>query len=192
MGGMITQLIGLNHPERVLTLTPIMSTPNPGATLEASDAFDSGGHEQTLSPPSAEILEAIASMANLDWSDRDTVIAVQVRMSRALAGSKYPDDGSLGEDFFAADYDRSISYVSSFNHGPAIAQSEPWSHRLTDLDTPTLVIHGNDDPILPYDHGQALHAAIPGAKMLTMDGVGHELPRPVWDTVIPAILEHTS
>ena len=56
---------------------------------------------------------------------------------------------------------------------------------------PTLVIHGDEDPILPYDHGQALHAAISGSTLLTMEGVGHELPRGVWDTVIPAILEHT-
>ncbi|MYB22502.1 MAG: alpha/beta hydrolase [Chloroflexi bacterium] len=192
MGGMITQLIGLNHPERVLTLTPIMSTPNPGATLEAADAFESGAHGQSLSPPEPKILEAIGSMADVDWTDRDSVVAVQMQMFRALAGSKYPDDGHLGEEFFAADFERSINYASSFNHGPAIAQSEPWDQRLQDLDVPTLVIHGNDDPILPYDHGQALHAAIPGATLLTMDGVGHELPRPIWDTVVPAILEHTA
>ena len=192
MGGMITQLIGLNHPERVLTLTPIMSTPDPGATLEASDAFEGGAHTQSLSPPKPHILEAIAAMAGLDWTDRDTVIGVQLQMARALAGSKYPDDGLLDEDFFAADFDRARNYASSFNHGPAIAQSEPWAHRLKDLDIPTLVIHGNDDPILPYDHGQALHAAIPGSTMLTMDGVGHELPRPVWDEVIQAVLDHTS
>ena len=192
MGGMITQMIGLNHPDRVLTLTPIMSTPDPGATLEASDAFESGGHGEALSPPRPEILEAIGAMAGLDWSDRDAVIAVQVQMVRALAGSGYPDDGSLDEEFFGADFDRSISYASSFNHGPAIAHSEPWSHRLNDLDVPTLVIHGDDDPILPYDHGQALHAAIPGSTMLTLEGVGHELPRGVWEIVVPAILEHTS
>ena len=193
MGGMITQLIGLNHPERVLTLTPIMSTPNPGATLEASDAFQTeGSGEQTLSPPSQKILDAIAAMAGLDWTDRDAVIAVQVEMTRALAGSKYPDDGALDEEFYAHDFDRSISYASSFNHGPAIAQSEPWQDRLSGLNVPTLVIHGDDDPILPYDHGQALQAAIPGAEMLTLEGVGHEIPRGVWDVVVPAILEHTS
>ncbi len=192
MGGMITQLIGLNHPERVLTLTPIMSTPNPGATLAASDAFDSGGHEGALSPPSDEILAAIGAMAGIDWNDRDAVVAVQVEMTRALAGSGYPVDGALDEEFYGRDFDRAINYASSFNHGPAIAQSEPWHDRLSELSVPTLVIHGNDDPILPYDHGQALHAAIPGATMLTLDGVGHEIPRGTWDTVIPAILEHTS
>ena len=192
MGGMITQTIGLNHPDRVLTLTPIMSTPNPGATVEASSAFEAGGHRQALSPPTPEILEAIGAMAGLDWNDRDAVIAARTRMVRALAGSRYPDDGSLNEDFFATEFDRSNNYASSFNHLPAIAQSEPWAHRLSELDVPTLVIHGNDDPMLPYEHGRALHAAIPGAKMLTLDGVGHELPRPVWDTVIPAILEHSS
>ena len=116
MGGMITQMIGLNHPDRVLTLTPIMSTPDPGSTLEASDAFESGGHRQTLSPPTPEILEAIGAMAGLDWNDRDAVIAVQVQMVRTLAGSGYPDDGSLSEEFFAADFDRSISYASTVSY----------------------------------------------------------------------------
>ena len=54
------------------------------------------------------------------------------------------------------------------------------------------MIHGTEDPILPFPHGEAIAAGIPGAKMLALDGVGHEVPRGEWDLVIPAILEHTS
>ena len=186
MGGMITQLIGLNHPERVLTLTPIMSTPNGGAVLDAME-----GKEAALSGPTSEVIAAIVASAELDWSDRDAVLANRVEMFRVLQGSAYPEAGLPG-DLFAAELDRALSFPSTLNHGPAIAQSEAWHHRLGELDVPTLVIHGTDDPILPYDHGQALHAAISGASLLALDGVGHELPRPVWGEVIPAILEHTS
>ena len=187
MGGMITQVIGLNHPERVLTLTPIMSTPNPGATLGALEG-ESGG--AALSPPSAEVLEAVASGAALDWNDRDAVLANRIQMFRTLAGSKYPYE-DWRDEVFAAEVDRATNMASSLNHGPAIAASPPWHERLDQLSVPTLVIHGTDDPILPYDHGQALASAIPGAALLTLEGVGHELPTGVLDVVIPALLEHT-
>ena len=187
MGGMITQVIGLNHPERVLTLTPIMSTPNPGATLGALEGESGGG---ALSPPSAEVLEAVASGAALDWNDREAVLANRIQMFRTLAGSKYPYE-DWRDEVFAAEVDRAVNMASSLNHGPAIAASPPWHERLDQLSVPTLVIHGTDDPILPYDHGQALASAIPGATLLTLEGVGHELPTGVLDVVIPALLEHT-
>ncbi len=187
MGGMITQLIGLNHPERVLTLTPIMSTPNPNATMQA---LDGTGGEAALSPPTAEVMAAVAAGAALDFSDRDAVLANRVEMFRILRGSAYSEEG-IPDDIFAEEIDRAINFPSTLNHGPAIAQSESWHERLGGLDIPTLVIHGDEDPILPYDHGQALHAAINGSQMLTLPGVGHELPRGVWSRVVPAILEHT-
>ena len=57
---------------------------------------------------------------------------------------------------------------------------------------PTLVIHGTDYPVLPYDHGIALAKGIPGAHLLSLKEAGHELPRAAWDVVVPAILQHTS
>ena len=186
MGGMITQVIGLNHPERVLSLTPIMSTPNGGAVLDSME-----GKESPLSPPAPKVIEAIVASAGLDWSDRDAVLANRIGMFKALSGSAYPYDPKRDE-IFAAEIDRAISFPSTTNHGPAIGQSESWHERLGQLDFPTLVIHGTDDPILPYDHGEALVEMIPGAKMLTLEGVGHEIPEGTWDVVVPALLEHTS
>ena len=188
MGGMIMQLIGLNHPERVLTLTPIMSTPNPAATLDAMDDAAGGA---TLSPPTPEVLEAIAATGPLDWSDREAVLENRITMFKVLTGSAYPYEESRNE-IFAAEIDRAVSMASTMNHGPAIAQSETWHERLGGLSFPTLVIHGTDDPILPFDHGEALAAAIPGAQMLALEGVGHELPTGVQDVVVSAILAHTS
>ena len=112
-------------------------------------------------------------------------------MFKTLSGSAYLYDPNRDE-IFAAEIDRAISFASTMNHGPAIAQSESWHERLGQLDFPTLVIHGTDDPILPYDHGEALVEMIPGATMLTLEGVGHEIPEGTWDVVVPAILEHTS
>ena len=192
MGGIITQAIGLNHPERVLTLTPIMSTPNTGILygylgLVETDGDDAG---EALSPPTPEVIEAVAAGAALDWNDREAVLANRIQMFRTLAGSKYPYE-EWRDEVFAAEIDRAVNMQSSLNHGPAIAASPPWHERLDQLSVPTLVIHGTDDPILPYDHGQALAAAIPGATLLALEGVGHELPTGVLDVVIPALLEHT-
>jgi pimeloyl-ACP methyl ester carboxylesterase len=54
------------------------------------------------------------------------------------------------------------------------------------------VVHGTHDPLFPHQHGRALAAEIPGARLLTLEGAGHELPRATWDLVVPAILEHTA
>lgn len=190
MGGMIAQLIALDHPQRALTLTPIMSTPDPGVTLDAIDG-DPDTAQSPLSPPSPEVLALVGQLATLDWNDRDAVLENRTATFRTLAGSAYP----FNEDqrhTFARELDRALNFPSTANHGPAIAQSQPWRHRLSQLQLPTLVIHGNDDPILPLDHGQALAHEIPNARLLTLQGVGHELPHQVWDTVIPAILQHTA
>jgi pimeloyl-ACP methyl ester carboxylesterase len=69
---------------------------------------------------------------------------------------------------------------------------EPLRPRLSELTMPTLLLHGTEDPLFPYGHAEALAAEIPGAKLLPLAGVGHEMPpRPVWDQVVAAILDHT-
>ncbi len=63
---------------------------------------------------------------------------------------------------------------------------------MADIDSPTLVIHGTDDPMFPLPHGEALAHEIHGATLLVVEGMGHETPpRPTWDQVIPAIVAHT-
>lgn len=189
MGGMITQVIGLNYPERVLTLTPIMSSPSGGAAANAIYGGESG---EALSPPTAAIIESVSSMAALDWSDREAVLENRVQLFKLLTGSAYPYDVESRRALFAAELDRAVSFPSTINHGPAIQASAPWRSRLGEISAPTLIIHGTEDPILPYDHGEALAAEIPGASLLTLEGVGHEIPDEVLDTVIPALLAHTS
>ena len=66
-----------------------------------------------------------------------------------------------------------------------------WRERLGGLDAPTLVVHGTEDPVLPYGNALALASEIPGASLLALEQTGHELPRAVWDVVVPAILKHT-
>ena len=78
-----------------------------------------------------------------------------------------------------------------FNTPIAETQTPPWRSRLSEISTPTLVLHGSEDPVLPYPHGVALSQEIPGAKLLRIEGVGHGMPR-CWPTVVAAVLQHTS
>jgi pimeloyl-ACP methyl ester carboxylesterase len=73
-----------------------------------------------------------------------------------------------------------------------MASSPDRTDDLARITAPTLVIHGTSDPILPYPHGEATANAIPGAKLLAVEGMGHELPAPAIPIVVSAILEHTA
>ena len=79
------------------------------------------------------------------------------------------------------------------NHALAVNIS-PVSGRalLGGLDVPTLVVHGTEDPLLPYAHGRAIAETIPGAELLTIEKMGHDLPRPAWSQIINAIIQHTT
>ena len=189
MGGMITQQIALRHPERVLTITPIMSTPDPSGVAMAV----AGGESASPLPMPTEAVMALAvTGATLDWADEAAVIERNVQAGRVLAGSRHPFDEDGVRDLASREMKRASNYSSTQNHIIAIANTPRWRERLASLDVPTLVIHGTEDPILPIEHGRALAQDIPGAKLLEMDGSGHEIPRPEWERVVPAILEHTS
>ena len=64
---------------------------------------------------------------------------------------------------------------------------------MAEIDTPTLVLHGTDDPLFPLPHGRALATEIQGARLVELEGMGHEVPPPsLWDVVVPAVVEHTA
>ena len=94
-------------------------------------------------------------------------------------------------EFVERDYDRSGGNLSATNHG-ALRVGEEWRGRLYEMKVPLLVIHGTADPIYAVDHGIALSEAVSGAKIVCIDGGGHELHRADWDTIIGAIVMHTS
>jgi pimeloyl-ACP methyl ester carboxylesterase len=78
------------------------------------------------------------------------------------------------------------------NHAAMKDGPEP-DARLVDIDVPTLVVHGTADPLFPLPHGVALAKAITGARLLALDGVGHEPPPPsTWDVVVPALVGLTA
>jgi pimeloyl-ACP methyl ester carboxylesterase len=178
MGGALAQVMALDHPRRVASLTLISTSP--------------AGPAPDLPPMTDEARAAFGAIAEPDWSDREAVIDYLTALWRVGAGRSHPFDERGTRALCGRVLDRTTNIESSMKNHYAAEGADPWRERLGALDTPTLVIHGTEDPVLPYGHGVALAKEVPGAELLALEGTGHELPRRDWDVVIPALLAHTS
>jgi pimeloyl-ACP methyl ester carboxylesterase len=184
MGGGVAQVMAVEHPERVASLV-LMST---------SPAGPRGPGQAELPPMSDELRQAFAEPpAEPDWSDREAVIEYVVDGDRPYRGSVSTGAADTRE-IAARAYDRTVSFGSSMtNHWLIEPDGDPVGPRLDEVTAPTLVIHGTEDPLFPYAHAVALAEGIPGAELLPLEGVGHQMPpREVWDVVVPAVLRHTT
>jgi pimeloyl-ACP methyl ester carboxylesterase len=181
MGGAIAQLVALEHPDRVASLTLISTAPSAP-----------GPDDPDLPAMSAETGARFSEVRPPDWSDRAAVIDYLVHLARVSASSARPFDEASFRDLAGRVCDRTVNIESSMTNHNAVEGGDRWRERLVELSAPTLVVHGTDDPVVPYGNGVALAREIPGAKLLALEQTGHELPRPTWDVLVPAILEHTS
>jgi pimeloyl-ACP methyl ester carboxylesterase len=142
---------------------------------------------------SAELRAHFAGAAAVpDWSDRAAVIDYIVEDERLYAARSRPFDEAERRELAGRIFDRTVNIASSMTNHFVIDGGEPWRERLGEIRAPTLVVHGSEDPLFPAGHALALANEIPGARLLTLEHTGHELPRAVWGVVVPAILEHTS
>jgi pimeloyl-ACP methyl ester carboxylesterase len=122
-----------------------------------------------------------------DWSDRDAVIDYLVEQELLYTSKSRPVPEEFVRDLATRTVDRAVSIASINNHF-LVAAGDSAPETLAGVTAPTLVVHGTEDPAFPVAHGAALADAIPGARLLTLERTGHELPPAVWDTVVPAIL----
>ena len=178
MGGGIAQSLAILHPERVASLTLVSTSP--------------GGDD--LPPASDELRELWAApRPDPDWSNREEVVSYLVEDWRPYAGSLF--DEARTREIAGRVFDRSRNVASTVKNHWLIESGEdnPGRARLGEITAPTLVVHGTEDPFMPYQHGEALAREIPGARLLPLVGMGHSFPpRETWDTFVPAVLEHTA
>ncbi len=179
LGGMIAQIIAIKYPLRVLTLT-----------LIASSIFGSDDNNRNLPPMDKSILDYHANAATLNWSDEESVANYLVAGSRLLCGSKHTFDEKRVYKQVTAEIKRANNLLSIFNHA-LLKGDASYEGKLKGINLPTLVIHGTEDKILPYEHGLALANEIPNASMLTLEGSGHEIHSADWNNIIKAISNHT-
>lgn len=183
MGGMVAQEITIGHPDRVLSLTSFMSTP-------AIHTADLGEWTSGLPPIQPKVVEAFAELGAHPPTTPAERVEFGVRLSRVLAGTKFPFDEKAERPVIEARSTRMGD--TQPNHGPAISRSRDRTALLGSVTVPTLVIHGTEDPIIPYEHGVATAKAIPGAKLWTVEGLGHELPTAFLPELLDALLDHMS
>jgi pimeloyl-ACP methyl ester carboxylesterase len=178
MGGAFAQLLALEHPERVASLTLVATSP-------------AGPGEPDLPDMTAEGRAAFGQASEPEWSDRAAVIDYATQLARACASRSRPFDEQAMRELWGRVLDRTTDIESSMKNHYAVDGGGRWRERLGEIDAPTLVVHGTEDPLFPHAHGEALAREIPGAELLTLEGSGHELARRDWDVVVPAILRLT-
>jgi pimeloyl-ACP methyl ester carboxylesterase len=171
MGGMIAQEIAMQYPDRVLSLTSIMSSTGnpklPPPTREASAML--------LAPPPTSKEEYLDRFGKT-W--------------KLLRGGSFPLDEAKDIDRAERTYARGLNPAGVGRQLRAILASGNRKDRLGSIKIPTLVVHGTIDPLVRVEAGKDTAASIPGAKLLLIEGMGHALPIPMWPAIIGAIAEH--
>jgi pimeloyl-ACP methyl ester carboxylesterase len=158
MGGMVAQLVALNHPEKVRSLTIIFSTSS----------------DRGLPPATAEAQQALVSAPASQ--DREAVIAHTLESRRAYASTGFAIDQARSAAHAKLCYDRMYYPEGMLRHWAAIMATPPRGEQLRTLGIPTLVLHGTADTLIPCAHGRHLAGCIPGAAYHEIEGWGHDMP----------------
>ena len=171
MGGMIAQVIAYRHPQRVLSLTSIMST--------------TGNPDLPQGKP--EIIAAVVAPAP---EERGAYVEHNVNVWRKIWSPGFPFEEQRARRFIEKSYDRSYYPPGMARQNLAILASGDRRPSLSSIQVPTLVIHGADDPLIPVEGGKDTAEVIPGADLLIIKGMGHDMPKGVWAEIASAISKH--
>lgn len=175
MGGGLAIAAALEHPERVASLTLMATSP--------------GGDD--LPPMSKAFLDFVGDPRQPDWSDPDAAVEHVLRMLTIMAGPARFDVKAM-RPLIAGELARTRNVASSQINHFTLDPGPPLRSRLREIRVPTLVLHGDADPVFPLGHAQALEREIPGAKLIVLKKTGHLVQAPSWRVVVPAILSHTA
>lgn len=173
MGGMIAQTIVLRHPSRVLSLISIYSTTgNPEVPQPKPEVTG-----LLIAPPPRE---------------REANVEHMRHVFKTIAGSGFPFDEQWTRRIMAESYDRSFYPQGMVRQLVAVLTQENRVPALASVTVPTLVVHGTDDPLVPVEGGKDTARAVPGADLMLIEGMGHDLPHGgAWPRIVEAITAHT-
>jgi pimeloyl-ACP methyl ester carboxylesterase len=172
MGGMIAQHLAFSYPDRVASLTSIMSTTG----------------ERTVGQSTPEAMQALMTAPP---ADRDRFVDVAVRASRAIASPTLFDEQEARARLLAA-YDRGYNPPGVARQFLAILADRDRTARLAGVRAPTLVVHGVEDPLIDVSGGRATAAAIPGAELVEVEEMGHDMPAPLLPTLVSLVADHVA
>lgn len=168
MGGMIAQTMAIEHPDRVRSLVSIMSTTG----------------KRSVGWADLRLLPIILSKRS---QDRDEVIERSVHTWRAIGSPAYPTPPDVTRARAAQTYDRGLDAAGAARQLQAIGAQRDRTRALGRLRLPAMVIHGLNDPLIHVSGGRATARAIPGAELLLIPGMGHDLPEELWPTFADGI-----
>ncbi|MDQ6836157.1 MAG: alpha/beta fold hydrolase [Actinomycetota bacterium] len=171
MGGMIAQVMALEHPERVLSLVSIMSTT---------------GDRRVGRPHPRMALRLVRKVPR----DREGYIRDHLDTYRAIGSAQFDFDEGRRRERAARCFDRGIHPAGSARQLAAIIAAADRTRRLAEVRVPTTVIHGQADPLVNVSGGRATAGAIPEAQLETIEGMGHDMPRELWPRIIDAIVSN--
>ncbi|OLS22142.1 MAG: 3-oxoadipate enol-lactonase 2 [Candidatus Thorarchaeota archaeon AB_25] len=173
MGGMIAQTMAIHYPNRVRTLTSIMSsTGNPDLPQSTPEAM-----EVLIAPP---------------VSNRNDYVTSQLKAAKVLHGPTYPLNEEYVRNYAERSYDRCYNPTGFARQLGAILGSGSRNEALRNVKIPTLVIHGDTDPLVPVAGGKDTAKSIPNAKLVIIEGMGHSFPTEMVPKILQELLQHTA
>jgi len=173
MGGMIAQVLAARHPQRVVTLTSIMSTTG----------------SRWKGQPTLRVLPAVLKRPP---EGKEAYVERLVKLFRVIGSPAFERDEAELRQMAALAYDRGVDAAGTARQMAAIIASGHRASELREVRAPTLVIHGTKDKLVRKSGGRATAKVIPDARLKLIDGMGHDLPRGVWPQLVDAILENTA
>jgi pimeloyl-ACP methyl ester carboxylesterase len=169
MGGMIAQTMAVRHPDRVLSLASIMSNT---------------GHRWKGTPG----LRVYPVFVRRPAADREGAIESSVSVFKLIGSPGFPFDEDETRRAAELSYERGFNPAGSGRQLAAILAAGDRTAELRGITAPTVVIHGTEDRMVRPSGGRATAAAIPGARLVSIEGMGHDLPRGAWDRIVDAIV----
>ncbi|WP_430787966.1 alpha/beta fold hydrolase [Actinoplanes sp. G11-F43] len=175
LGGQLAQLAALGHPSRVSSLTLVSTSPA---------ALGSAGRD--LPQPSLSALCALDDVDPPDWERPESVVRHLMALARIRSGGAFDEPAARRAAVAVAGHGGDLRTAAA-NHA-LLGAGTPWRERLPEIAVPTVVLHGDHDPLFPPAHGRALRDLIPGATLITLPDTGHDLSGAGWNELERALL----